>query len=115
MLEGITGSPYKTPNVRKTIPKAYSRPSVSVGGGTGPRFVKRSWRDVKVTEVKEYDTVAEFGIVAEVEEVINIPQTIDLRDIPDRPFWTVRLHNVMGETKDYPGHDRVFAFTADPE
>lgn len=110
MLEGITGSPYKTPSVRRKIPKNYARPSITVGGGSGPAFVKRSWQDVAVTDVKEYDTVAEFGIVVEVTEYMR-----DSGDTAEDYSWVVRLHNVLGETKDYPGHTRVFAFAAVPQ
>lgn len=108
-LEGITGSPYKHPEVRRKIPKAYARPSISVGG-SGPVYVKRSWKDTPVTQVVEHDTVAEFGIVAEVSEVVQ-----ERGDMTGQLIqWVVQLHNVMGEHRDYPGQTRVFAFTADP-
>lgn len=107
--EGITGTPYKTPQVRRKIPTAYARPSITLGGSSGPAFVKRSWKDIPVTDVAEHDTVAEFGIVVAVLEVAHVV----LDGLSDY-VWQVRLHNVMGDWKDYPGDTRVFAFTADP-
>lgn len=114
-IEGIVGSPYKTPQVRRKVP-VFSRPSITVGGGAGA--VKRVWKDVPVVEVNVGDNVAEFGIVAEKVETVNVNEKLFLRNFVDSDtslakVWTVKLINVMGDSREYPGEDRVFAFTPD--
>lgn len=95
MENGIGGTPYKHPEVRKKIPQPFRRPSINAGG----QSVKRAWRDTVVHRIVPGDTVAEFGIVAEAAETL-----VD-------HFWTIRLTNVLGQTRDFNGHARVFAFS----
>lgn len=114
-IEGIVGAPYKTPQVRRKVP-VFSRPSITVGGGAGA--VKRTWRDIPVFEVKVGDNVAGFGIVAEKNENINVNPKQFLTAFVESEealmkVWTVKLINVMGDSREYPGEDRVFAFTSD--
>lgn len=104
-VEGVVGSPYKTPQVRRKVPTPFTRPSITVGGGAAGA-VKRHWQEIAVTDVKQGDTVANFGVVDEIEEHVRIREWIN-----GRP-WTVELHNVMGETKVYGGEDVVLAFVA---
>lgn len=109
-IEGILTSPsqHNVPGVRKKIPTPFTRPRIDLDGG---RHVKRSWQDVAVHEVKQGDTVAGFGRVAEVVEFIKTPE---LGQIEGEVIWRIRLHNVMNDYQDFPGGDRVFAFAAEP-
>lgn len=107
-LHGVTGKPYSTPQVRKKLPAPFNRNRIDLDGG---RRVQRSWQDLSVLKVKPGDTVAGFGTVSEVVEFINIPESHS----PDASSWRVRLYNVMGDWKDYPGEQRVFAFAPEPE
>jgi hypothetical protein len=110
-LHGVTGAPYATPSVRKKLPQPFQRPSIHASGPPE----KRSWKDTRVTEVQARDTVAEFGIVAAVQEFLDATQVDPESGEAQTGWWRVRMHNVMGEIRDYPGHDRVYAFTKDPQ
>lgn len=118
----MTGKPYKHPEVRKKMPGSFTRPSITVGGGTAKQ-VKRTWQDMSVTDIKKYDTVAGFGTVAAVVEFIEIDQVFENGGwdegnedvLVDRPVWRIRLHNIMGEYQDYPGEQRLFVFAAEPQ
>lgn len=107
----IGGSPYKVPAVRRSVP-SFNRDRIVIGG-SGPAPVKRVWKDTLVTKVDVGDTVAEFGIVAEIAEMLHIPDGFKIEHVEDRELvcWRVRLYNVVGDVKDYPGHTRVMAFT----
>lgn len=115
-LHGVTGAPYKHPEVRKRMPDPFTRPSIAVGGGA--KQIKRSWQDVSVTALQPGDTVAGFGSVDHTVEFTNVEQVWEAggweqggEDIlVDRQVWTVRVFNVMGEHTDYPGEQRVYAF-----
>lgn len=112
-LHGVAGAPYKTPQVRKKLPAPFARPRIDLDGG---RHVKRSWQDLSVLLVKKGDTVAGFGTVAERVEFVNIPDREGFSaPRPDNPVWRVRLYNVVGDWKDYPGEQRVFVFAREPE
>lgn len=103
-IHGIAGAPYQTPQVRKKIPAPHSRERIDLDGGTS---VKREWQDVNIFAVAVGDVVAGFGRVSrEPQETVNIASGDD----PFESRWTVRLTNVLGEVRDYPGHERVFAF-----
>lgn len=104
-LHGVTGAPYKTPSVRKKLPAPFTRSAIDLDGG---RRVKRSWKDTSVLKVKKDDIVADFGKVLAAHEFIQHP---DGHQAPT--IWRVRLHNVMGEYRDFPGEQRVYAFTPD--
>jgi hypothetical protein len=109
-LHGVTGKPYKHPEVRRTIP-TFNRPSVNLGGG---KPAKRSWKDTSVLKLTVGDTVAQFGTIAEVKEIVSIPGRESLSaPEPSPPTWTIQLFNVMGAQRVYPGHERVYAFTKD--
>lgn len=103
-FQGVTGSPYRHPVTRRKIPAPFTRPTIN---STGGKPVKRYWKDTKVTDLKRGDTVANFGLVESVVEFIN--------DRPDDPAfqWRIRLYNVVGDYRDFPGSQRVYAFTAD--
>jgi hypothetical protein len=110
-IHGIAGAPYQTPGVRKKLPAPFERSRVDLDGG---RRVKRSWKDISVLEVKRGDTVSGFGVVSETVEFVNIPTVAaDSEEVPGRPYWRFRLHNVLGDYQDYPGEQRVYAFTPD--
>lgn len=104
-MQGVTGSPYSHPVTRRKLPAPFSRPSINAGGAP----VKRFWKEVSVLAVKKGDTVAGFGVVEDVVEFINMPmeETQDMRE------WRIRVYNVVGEYRDFPGHERVHAFTAE--
>lgn len=114
-LHGVTGKPYKHPEVRRTVP-TFTRASISIGDG-----IKRAWRDVGVAAVREGDTVAGFGSVVEVGEFVIQEQVWQDGDrengnedvLVERPAWRVRLHNRAGESREYRGEQRVFAFVPD--
>lgn len=106
-LHGVTGAPYKTPNVRKKLPAPFLRDRIDLDGG---RRVKRSWKDLSVLKVKRGDLVADFGRIEAVGEFIEHP---DGHASPT--IWRVRLYNVVGEYRDFPGEQRVFAFTPDED
>jgi hypothetical protein len=101
-IHGVTGTPYKHPEVRKKMPAPFNRPRVDLDGG---RRVKRSWQDMSVLKVKQGDTVAGFGTVEAISEFIQIADHSNNASI-----WQVRLYNVLGDFKDYRGEHRVFAF-----
>lgn len=116
-LEGVLTRAHDVPQVRRKLPSPFSRPRVDLDGG---RRVKRTWADVSVLDVRAGDTVANFGKVSERAEFINVTHgDLSLRDvvtsIDDKtiPIWRVRLYNVMGDYQDFPGEQRVFAFTAE--
>jgi hypothetical protein len=113
-LHGITGKPYATPQVRRKLPAPFTRPLIDLTGG---RAVKREWKDLSVVKIERGDVVAGFGTVAGKAEFINVDNTEwetdpeDREDVlVDRPVWLVRLFNVMGDYKDFPGEQRVFVF-----
>lgn len=107
-IHGVTGAPYKTPSVRRKLPAPFSRTRIDLDGGAQ---LKRSWKDVPVVEIKAGDIVANFGRVQSVNEFIKTPS---LDALTDREVtWRVRLINVMNEYQDFPGHERLFAFTPD--
>lgn len=107
-LHGVTGAPYKTPQVRRKLPAPFTRDRIDLDGAR----VKRSWKDVAVTEVKKNDVVADIGRIETVVESIELPglgTDEPLRDMP----WRVRLYNVVGQYWDFPGNQIVYAFTPD--
>lgn len=106
-LQGVTGAPYKTPSVRRKLPAPFTRSRIDLDGG---RRIKRSWKDVSVLKIKRGDIVAEFGRVEAQSEFIT-----HIDDMPAPIRWRVRLYNVMGEYRDFPGEQRVFAFTPDED
>lgn len=106
-LTGVTGAPYKHPEVRKRMPAPHSRDRIDLDGASRE---KRSWKDTSVLKIIEGDTVAGFGRV--VSAVEFIPRFAD-RDLESR--WQVRLTNVDGVWRDYGGHERLFAFSRDQD
>jgi hypothetical protein len=109
-LHGITGKPYKHPEVRKKIP-VFNRPRIDLDGG---RRVKRSWQDLAAHKIGAGDTVAGFGTVEKRFEFINTPDWGEGTGT-DTMYWKIRLINIMGEHRDYSGEHRVFVFAPDPE
>lgn len=105
-LHGVTGKPYSTPHIRKKLPAPFTRSRIDLDGG---RRAKRDWKDISVLLVQKGDTVSNFGTVAERVEFVNIPEDGLAAD------WRVRLYNVLGDWKDYPGEQRVYAFVREPE
>lgn len=105
-VQGVTGSPYKHPITRRKLPAPFTRPTISTSGGTP---VKRFWKEVSILKVDKGDTVADFGVVQDRVEFINMPMDA----AQDAREWRIRLYNVVGDYKDYPGHQRVYAFTED--
>ena len=108
-LHGVTGSPYKHPETRRTLPAPFERPSITVGGA---KARKRVWRDTPVAKLQPGDTVANIGVVQRIEELVRIPapDTCD-EEPPGEDVWIITITNVMGEGFDMLGHQRVFAFT----
>lgn len=102
-LHGITGAPYKHPQIRRKMPAPFVRPSISLDGHYR---VKRVWQDTAVCDLVEGDTVAGFGTVEAKAEFIQVSAD---------EVWRIRLYNVMGEWKDFPGYDRVFAFSKEAD
>ncbi len=94
-LTGVTGAPYKHPKVQRKLPAPFQRPSINAGGAP----VKRVWQQVKVLDLTEGDTVAGFGVIAEISEIRTF----------DRAYYVV-LTNVAGESWRYTVADVVFAF-----
>lgn len=116
-LHGITGAPYKTPQVRKVHPAPHSRHRIDMDGGSR---VKRSWKDTPVAEIQPGDLVANVGMIRMISEFLSIPELgpdddpdDDPDEVPGVPVWTFRLHNALQEFWDFPGHQRVYAFTPD--
>lgn len=107
-LHGITGAPYATPRVQKKMPKPFARPSISVGG-SGPKAVKRDWKQTPVHKVAVGDTVADVGEVDTIEE-ISESSGVAVRD----HVWTIVLTNVFGARFRFRGETSVMAFTAQP-
>jgi hypothetical protein len=105
-IHGITGAPYNTPQVRKKLPSPHQRPRIDMDGGTR---VKRTWKDTPVLDIKAGDMVADIGLIESVEQFIRIPGREDA-DRQDSIFQ-VRLVNVIGVFWDFPGYQRLFAFT----
>lgn len=101
-LHGVTGKPYKHPQVRRKVP-TFSRPRIDLDGGAGRR-VKREWQDMAVNDLEPGDTVAEFGTI-EARAVFLEPD--------EQTPWRIRFYNVHGEWRDYPGEQRVFAFSTE--
>lgn len=113
-IHGITGAPYSTPSVRKKLPAPHSRNRIDLDGGSR---VKRSWQDTSVLDLSNGDMVSDFGLVVEdPEEIMQIP-TVDQMsgEVPGRPVWLIRLTNLLGVTRDYPGHERVYAFVKEKQ
>ncbi len=100
----IGGAPYKTPSVRKKLPGPFQRARIDLDGG---RRIKRSWKDINITEVVQGDTIADFGLVENVVEFIEIEQA------DGRYPWRIRLYNIHGHYQDFPGEHQVFAFSQD--
>ncbi len=98
-LHGVSGSPYKHPRVNRTIPAPFQRPSINAGGGQ----VKRKWQPVRVSDLHEGDTVADFGTIA-------AQCTIKVRDPLE---YFVEFTNVHGDVRRYKIHDEVFAFSTE--
>lgn len=105
-LHGVTGAPYKTPQVRKVMPAPHERKRIDMDGGSR---VKRSWKDTPVTDIQAGDLVANVGLVTFVGEFLG-----DHDDEALRLFWTFRLTNALDEHFRFPGHERLYAFTKDP-
>lgn len=105
-LTGVTGAPYKHPEVRKKMPAPHSRDRIDLDGGTRQ---KRSWKDTSVLKVVGGDVIAGFG---RVESAVEFMPTFDQESGP-LFNWRVRIFNVEGAWKDFGGHERVFAFSKD--
>ena len=101
-LEGITGSPYKHPNTRRTTPSAFQRPSISVGN----RGARRAWREIPARDVKIGDVLPDVGEIAAVHEELRVPD-----DVSGSLVWTVTVTNVLGATFTFPGEHSVKAYT----
>src|ERR1044072_1433673 len=97
-LHGVTGKPYKHPQVRRTVP-TFSRPSIDLDGGTR---VQRAWEDVSVLKLKKNDAVVGFGTISEVQQFLDRPEreSFSAPLDPAIPNWRVRLYNVMGDFRD---------------
>ena len=104
-LHGVTGKPYKHPEVRRKLPTPFTRGRIDLDGGTR---AKRSWKDTPVAKVVAGDMVADFGLVEATSEFIRVPE-----GHPEPAVWRVRLYNVAGDYKDFPGEQRVYAFSKD--
>lgn len=105
-LHGVTGSPYSHSQTRRKMPAPFSRDSINVGSSRD----KRSWKDTSVLDIETDDTVADFGVVVQISDVY----TVEYEDGRAALTWGVRMRNALGEFRDYPGEQRVFAFTLDP-
>jgi hypothetical protein len=103
-LHGITGAPYKHPQVRRTTP-VFQRQRIDLDGG---RRVRRTWQDTAVCDLKKGDTVPGLGTVESTVEFISVERA-DEGLMP----WRIRVYNVFGEYKDFPGEQRLFAFAAE--
>lgn len=101
-LHGVTGKPYSHPRVRRSVP-TFSRPRIDLDSGTGRR-IKREWRETAVCDLEQGDTIAGFGTIEEVVEWLRAT---------DETPWRIRLYNVHGEFRDFPGEQRLFAFAAE--
>lgn len=108
-LHGVTGAPYNTPQVRKKLPAPFMRDRIDLDGG---RRVKRSWKDVNVQQIKRGDVVADIGRIDAVNEFLQTPELDNITE-QSEVVWRIRLINVMGEYFDFPGHQRLYAFTPD--
>ncbi len=108
-IEGVrvSGVPAH-PQVRTKLPTPFQRPRIDLDGGTG-RQVRREWRTVLANRIGEGDTVAGFGTIYEVTEILNLPGRGER--VPDDP-WTVTLTNMLGERRVLRGSEPVFVFTA---
>lgn len=105
-IHGVTGKPYAHPEVRRALPEPHQRQRIDLDGG---RRVKRRWQDCNIFAVAKGDIVANFGLIAEKpEEIINIPGEGEIGAFHAQ--WSVKLTNVDGVEKIFPGHERVYAF-----
>lgn len=102
-LHGVTGKPYKHPEVRRTVP-TFSRQRIDLDGG---RQVKRVWQDTSVLAITAGDVIAGFGRVKTFVEYL--PEVNGLTSTK----WLVRIYNVEGAWKDFGGEQRVFAFSVE--
>lgn len=109
-LTGVVGAPPSHPRVQRKLPSPFTRHRIDLDGG---RQVKRAWQHISVLEVKKGDTVAGFGTVEVVAEFVRNTDENGKADQSGPVNWRIRLYNVMGDYRDYPGHERVFAFTKD--
>lgn len=103
-LHGVTGAPYKHPQVRRTVP-TFARQRIDLD--SGGRRVKRVWQDISVLAIAAGDVIAGFGRVENFVEYL--PQV----DGQTSTQWRVRLYNVDGVWKDFGAEQRVFAFSVD--
>lgn len=104
-LHGVTGAPYKHPQIRrKTKPTPFSRDRIDLDGG---RRAKRSWKETAIPDIVEGDVVADFGLVEHIVEFIRVENT-------EAP-WLIRFYNPHGGWNDFRGEQRVFAFSKDPD
>ena len=87
--------------VQRAMPKPFARPSISLGGA-GP--VPRTWKSVRVTDIKRGDNIPGLGIVTDIKENMLFSS--------DRP-WTIEIYGGEDNVKVYSGHESVYAFTAD--
>lgn len=88
------------PQVSKKMPAPFSRPSITIGGASGP---KREWRTVRVVDLREGDIVPGIGRLYAVAERIH--------DDNDNYNWTVLVTGGLNLTRVYAGNDTVWAFT----
>lgn len=109
-IHGVTGKPYSTPHVRKRLPAPFTRARIDLDGG---RHVKRSWKDTSVLDIKEGDIVADVGRIDVVTEFIQTPELASRGKEQTPVVWRVRFINALGDYFDFPGHQRLYAFTAD--
>ncbi len=97
-LHGVTGQPYSTPRVQRSIPAPFERPSIDAGGTK-----KRVWQQTKVADLVHDDVVAEFGRISAIQQYV----------IQDPREYRVKITNVLGAHRDYGIYDSVFAFHPD--
>lgn len=110
-IHGVTGAPYKTPQVRKKLPSPHQRDRIDMDGGTR---VKRSWQDISVLKIQKDDIVSGVGRIAAVSEYLAVPDQQALAREDYEVTWTITVSNVMGDMFTFHGGQRVYAFTREP-
>lgn len=123
-IHGVTGKPYRHPQTRRKIPAEHQRPRIDLDGGTR---AKRSWKDTPVINIVVGDTVSCVGRITAVQEFIRVPGAFTpvavdeqlsyepVGEDYDGPYWLIRLTNAFAEDFEFDGHQRLFAFTPDPD
>src|SRR5690242_18830325 len=92
-IEGIKLPSLPNATVRRKIPNAFHRPSISIGAGYPPGE-KREWRTIVAQDIATGDIVPGIGRVFSVnEQLITTPDVV----------WTVTVTGGVGNTRTYQG------------